>query len=45
METSKHGSPDKSVYDVFVERGFIEKVTDEEKVPEILKGKIGRAHV
>jgi tyrosyl-tRNA synthetase len=30
----------KTVYDVFVERGFIEKVTDEGKVPEILKGKV-----
>ena len=31
---------EKTVYDVFVKRGFIEKVTDEEKVPEILKGKV-----
>jgi tyrosyl-tRNA synthetase len=31
---------EKTVYDVFVERGFIEKVTDEEKAPEILKGKV-----
>ncbi len=30
----------KTVYDIFIERGFIEKVTDEEKVPEILKGKV-----
>jgi tyrosyl-tRNA synthetase len=30
----------KTVYDVFLERGFIEKLTDEEKVPEILKGKV-----
>jgi tyrosyl-tRNA synthetase len=30
----------KTVYDVFIERGFIEKVTDEEKVPEILEGKV-----
>ncbi len=30
----------KTVYDVFQERGFIEKVTDEEKVPEILEGKV-----
>ncbi len=30
----------KTVYDVFTERGFIEKVTDEEKVPEVLKGKV-----
>ncbi len=29
-----------TVYDVFQERGFIEKVTDEEKVPEILRGKV-----
>jgi tyrosyl-tRNA synthetase len=31
---------EKTVYDVFVERGFIEKVTDEEKVPEVLKGEV-----
>ncbi|MCJ7784373.1 MAG: tyrosine--tRNA ligase [Desulfobacterales bacterium] len=31
---------EKTVYDVFIERGFVEKVTDEEKVPEILKGKV-----
>ena len=30
----------KTVYDVFIERGFIEKVTDEEKAPEILEGKV-----
>ena len=30
----------KTVYDVFTERGFIEKVTDEGKVPEILEGKV-----
>jgi tyrosyl-tRNA synthetase len=30
----------KTVYDVFMERGFIEKVTDEEKVPEVLEGKV-----
>jgi tyrosyl-tRNA synthetase len=30
----------KTVYDVFLERGFIEKVTDEEKLPEILEGKV-----
>ena len=31
---------EKTVYDVLTERGFIEKVTDEEKIPEILKGKV-----
>jgi tyrosyl-tRNA synthetase len=31
---------EKTVYDVFQERGFIEKVTDEEKVPRILKGTV-----
>jgi tyrosyl-tRNA synthetase len=31
---------EKTVYDVFIERGFVEKVTDEEKVPEILEGKV-----
>jgi tyrosyl-tRNA synthetase len=39
-KTFKHEPPVKTVYDVFVERGFIEKVTDEEKVPEILEGKV-----
>src|SRR4030043_214245 len=39
MKTFEHESPGKSVYDVFMERGFIEKVTDEDKVPEILEGK------
>ena len=31
---------EKNVFDVFVERGFIDKVTDEEKIPEVLKGKV-----
>src|SRR4030065_1730107 len=31
---------EKTLYDVFIERGFIEKVTDEGKVPEILKNKV-----
>jgi tyrosyl-tRNA synthetase len=30
----------KTVYDVFIERGFIEKVTDEGKVPEVLEEKV-----
>jgi tyrosyl-tRNA synthetase len=30
----------KTVYDVFIERGFIEKVTDVGKVAEILEGKV-----
>jgi tyrosyl-tRNA synthetase len=29
-----------TVYDVFIERGFVEKVTDEKKVPEILEEKV-----
>ena len=37
VKTFKH---EKTVYDVFLERGFIEKVTDEEKLPEILEGKV-----
>jgi tyrosyl-tRNA synthetase len=37
MKPVKH---EKTVYDVFIERGFIEKVTDEEKVPEVLEGKV-----
>ena len=40
MKAFKQEPPLKTVSDVFVERGFIEKVTDEEKVPEILKGKV-----
>jgi tyrosyl-tRNA synthetase len=31
---------EKTVYDVLEERGFIEKVTDEGKIPEILEGEI-----
>src|SRR5512136_2274198 len=34
------GAKNKSVYEVFIERGFIEKVTDEEKLPGILEGKV-----
>src|SRR5512136_2115889 len=34
------GAKNKSVYEVFIERGFIEKVTDEEKVPQILEGEV-----
>jgi len=30
----------KTVYDVFIERGFIEKVTDEDKVPDIVEGRV-----
>jgi len=37
MKPVKHK---KTVYDVFIERGFIEKVTDEGKVPEILEGRV-----
>ena len=33
-------APRKTVYDVLKERGFIEKVTDEGKMPEILEGKV-----
>ena len=29
---------EKTVYDVFEERGFIEKVTDEEKPPRAFRG-------
>jgi tyrosyl-tRNA synthetase len=36
MKPAKHK---KTVYDVFVERGFVEKATDEEKIREILAGK------
>jgi tyrosyl-tRNA synthetase len=31
---------EKTVYNVLAERGFIEKVTDEEQVPEVLKRKV-----
>jgi tyrosyl-tRNA synthetase len=30
----------KTVYDVFIERGFIEKVSDEDKVPDIVEGRV-----
>src|SRR4030065_1581128 len=30
----------KTVYEVFKERGFIEQVTDEEKIPKLLEGKV-----
>jgi tyrosyl-tRNA synthetase len=30
----------KTVYEVFKERGFIEQVTDEAKIPELLEGKV-----
>lgn len=33
----EHG---KTVLDIFRERGFIEQITDEQKIPEILEGKI-----
>ncbi len=37
VRTFKHK---KTVFEVLKERGFIEKVTDEEKIPEILEGKV-----
>jgi tyrosyl-tRNA synthetase len=37
VRTFKH---EKTVFEVFKERGFIDRVTDEEKVPEILEGKV-----
>jgi tyrosyl-tRNA synthetase len=40
LETLENKPRAKTVYDVFQERGFIEKVTDEEKLPEILQGKV-----
>src|SRR5512136_2007570 len=36
----KRMETEKTVYDVFLERGFIEAVTDEEKLRELLKGKV-----
>lgn len=33
-------NPNKTVYDVFEERGFIDQVTDEEKLRELLKNKV-----
>ena len=32
--------PSKTAYHIFQKRGFIEKVTDEERIPEILEGRI-----
>jgi tyrosyl-tRNA synthetase len=37
MKRLEHG---KTVFDVLEERGFIEQVTDEAKLPELLKGKV-----
>ncbi len=37
---AQHVKHEKTVYEVFKERGFIEKVTDEERVPEVLKSKV-----
>jgi tyrosyl-tRNA synthetase len=31
---------DKAVYEILKERGFIEQVTDEEKIPEVLSGRV-----
>lgn len=39
MGTIEKGKP-KSVMDVFIERGFIEQVTDEKRIPEILEGAV-----
>jgi len=36
----KGAEPEKTVYDVFVERGFIEQVTDEANLRQHLKGKV-----
>src|SRR5512136_2287810 len=36
----KRMEPEKTVYDVFLERGFIDQVTDEVGLREILKGKV-----
>lgn len=36
----KRMEPEKTVYDVFLERGFIDQVTDEAKLREILEGKV-----
>lgn len=39
MEPLKH-KPQKTVYHTLKERGFIEQVTDEEKLPDLLEGKV-----
>src|SRR5512136_448902 len=36
----KRMETEKTVYDVFLERGFIEQVTDEGKLRELLRGKV-----
>jgi len=36
----KHHKHEKTVYDLFVERGFLEQVTDEANLRELLKGKV-----
>ena len=40
LENKPRAPRARTVYDVFQERGFIEKVTDEEKIPEVLEGKV-----
>jgi len=36
----KRAEHEKTVYDVFIERGFIDQVTDEGKIGELLEGKV-----
>ncbi len=41
MKIVKHNTDEqKTVYEVFRERGFIEQITDEERLPQILRGKV-----
>jgi len=40
MKVAKEKEPQKTVYDIFLERGFIDQVTDEPKLSELLEGKV-----
>jgi len=40
MSVAKQKEPQKTVYDIFLERGFIDQVTEEAKIRELLKGNV-----
>ena len=40
MKVAKEKEPQKTVYDIFLERGFIDQVTDEPNLRELLEGKV-----
>ncbi len=40
MSVAKQKEPQKTVYDIFLERGFIDQVTEEAKIRELLEGNV-----